>query len=486
MILNTREKLKIVDEESYDYIINAKRFYSQECHRRSCNPLSFYKDKDGNIKDLKGNLDKCEKDKKTCLINKKIMLKKGYITYQDATIIAIQLLTRYPRLSKVLAKKFTYLIIDEAQDTSKEQMEIFELLIKYGLKNILLIGDPDQAIYEWRDADPSIFLNKFNSEEWQGELLNENFRCSQKICNATRFFSTLEESAIAKGDTKDFSFKPLVILYDKNDKESLLNEYLKICTANNIEINNKNVAVLVRGRSGLTGKDYSRIEKLWSSSAINYFANASFEREYGSSHKAMMLIEKGLYRYFLEENDEIDIQELLFKRDISEVDWDYLKKEVYISLPGANLILKEWVQALCEKMNDISSKFKIIPLPNVKLSVKGSDKKYSDFLQQPLRYFFVNMFNEDFLSSTIHSVKGRTFDAVLLRIGTTGKLTSNILNNRDVKDEEIRTAYVAMTRARKVLVVGIPNTIKVKTLKRFPTTEWSIVDIEDLKNEVKK
>jgi ATP-dependent exoDNAse (exonuclease V) beta subunit len=44
---------------------------------------------------------------------------------------------------------------------------------------------------------------------------------------------------------------------------------------------------------------------------------------------------------------------------------------------------------------------------------------------------------------------------------------------RDLSDEEIRTAYVAMTRPRKILIIAIPLGIETDLLRRrFP--EWMV------------
>ena len=54
---------------------------------------------------------------------------------------------------------------------------------------------------------------------------------------------------------------------------------------------------------------------------------------------------------------------------------------------------------------------------------------------------------------------------------------SNMLNTKLIESEEIRTAYVAMTRATEILVVAIPETIKPSSLVRFPSYEWKLIDL---------
>ena len=75
------------------------------------------------------------------------------------------------------------IIVDEAQDTSFEQMEILNLISKAGVKTITLVGDPDQTLYEWRDATPEYFKKIMMDIQWSCKYLTSNFRSSQYICN---------------------------------------------------------------------------------------------------------------------------------------------------------------------------------------------------------------------------------------------------------------------------------------------------------------
>lgn len=65
-----------------------------------------------------------------------------------------------------------HILVDEYQDTSSFQDKILNTIfteLRYGANNvtqqptIFLVGDVKQSIYEWRDADSQLFLNKVNS-----------------------------------------------------------------------------------------------------------------------------------------------------------------------------------------------------------------------------------------------------------------------------------------------------------------------------------
>ena len=49
-------------------------------------------------------------------------------------------------VASAIAERFPVIIIDEAQDTSVNQMAVFDLLSKSGVKSMFLVGDADQSM----------------------------------------------------------------------------------------------------------------------------------------------------------------------------------------------------------------------------------------------------------------------------------------------------------------------------------------------------
>lgn len=471
-----------------DYLVTINNLentrWKQECHNNMCHLLDFYIDENGDVKHIKGERKCSITGKKPCETLKFSLYSKGLATYQDATVIALKILKEYPKIGMLLAKKFPMIIIDEAQDTSKHQMEIIDLISKYGVKDIMLIGDPDQAIYEWRNADPSVFLDKFKNTEWNSKELNDNFRCSQKICNVTKIFSTLNNISKSSSETALSDFQPQVVQYDKDNKQSVIDYFLDLCNKNNIIITPESVAVLVRGKAGLCGKDYSQIQNLWQTQETILFSEACYERDYKSVQKALKLVERGLFIFFIDSesiyNDIYEKQKLI-NNIIPIEEWRKITFEFCRNMPSADIGLKLWKDNLNKLILTISKKYNLQIRDTAEIKIKTRDSNYKDFLQQPIKNFYATSFTNGYLNSTIHAIKGRTFSAVLLLIQSRGKLTSNMINTKPIESEEIRTAYVAMTRAKQILVVAIPNTVKKTSLVRFPNTEWDLIDLKKVK-----
>lgn len=481
LIMKCSEQPSLIKDNSVGITNFVKeKMWKLECHKNNCDPLDFYIDDKEGVVNNRGSINCSIISNKPCENFKKRFYSHGFATYKDIIIIAKMILKMYPHIGTLLAKKFPMIIIDEAQDTSYEQMEIIDLLVKYGVNNIMLIGDPDQAIYEWRDADPSVFLDKFKSNEWQSKELNDNFRCSQKICDATKIFSTLSDISVAQGDTSNSNFMPLLLRYNNSNKIEAINHFLDICRKNDIKISPENVAVLVRGKAGLVGKDYSQINDLWKTQVTKLFSEAAYERDYKSIKRALELVEKGLLQFFITSkthftnNSEVEN----YIRKVMPIDkWRKFVLDFCRSMPNSDIELDIWKKSINQLIIDVSLKYSIQVRSAVEIKTKTRDKVFNDFLNQPVKNFYATSFECDYLNSTIHAVKGRTFEAVLLLIDSRGKLTSNMINNKPIESEEIRTAYVAMTRAKQILVVAIPKSVKLTSLVRFSDKLWNMITL---------
>lgn len=485
LIMKCKDKPKLIQEESLNMDGFMKQKWKRECYSNCCSITNFYIDIDGVMKDTNNKLSQCcVSGKKPCDTLKREMYTKGLGTYMDMTIVALKILKSYPEIGRLLANKFPTLIVDEAQDTSEYQMEIIDLLVSYGVGNIMLIGDPDQAIYEWRDADPSVFIKKYDDKnEWKAKLLNDNFRCSQNICNATKVFSSLDSISRACGETSVCKLKPTIYFYERNNNsKEAIDYFLNKCKENDIQISSENVAVLVRGRSGLVGKDYSMINNLWQSEGASIFSQAAYERDLGNLKRALKLVENGLKYYYIDSSRNfINIDDEKIEKEIGLNVWKKVIFEVCKEMPSSNTELNKWVNLIEEFLEKVSNKYELNIQDDAKIKIKSRDNKLPDFKQQPIKNFYIKSIKtEEYLNSTIHSVKGKTFDAVLLIISSNGKLTANKLNKAEINSEEIRTGYVAMTRARQLLVVAFPNTVKKKSLTRFPEELWDYYEGGDV------
>lgn len=82
-------------------------------------------------------------------------------------------------------KEVDYLLVDEAQDSTKSQFEFFELIKP---NNFMYVGDIKQSIYQWRDASPDYLINLTNNPEVTVYSMRQNFRNTPDILRFAKKF----------------------------------------------------------------------------------------------------------------------------------------------------------------------------------------------------------------------------------------------------------------------------------------------------------
>ena len=99
------------------------------------------------------------------------------LDFDDLLFFTLHLLNNFPEVREAWQRRFQYVMVDEAQDCSRPDWELFTILSgRYG--NLFIVGDADQAIYEWRGAHPEFFV----SYSPQTDLyLKNNFRSLPNI-----------------------------------------------------------------------------------------------------------------------------------------------------------------------------------------------------------------------------------------------------------------------------------------------------------------
>lgn len=126
--------------------------------------------------------------------------------YSDISHFVIQILSENADVAQFYRDKYHEIMIDEYQDTNHLQETMLRLLSKNGdgADNLFMVGDIKQSIYGFRQADPSLFLQKYEAydkdiSENQLIRLKENFRSRGEVLNFTnKIFQHLMNKAIGE------------------------------------------------------------------------------------------------------------------------------------------------------------------------------------------------------------------------------------------------------------------------------------------------
>lgn len=106
------------------------------------------------------------------------------LDFDDLIFKTVELFKKNPEVLDFYQNKFKYIMVDEYQDTNCAQYELVKLLAaKY--KNICVVGDDDQCIYQWRGADIENILS-FEKDYPSAKVikLEQNYRSKGNILDA--------------------------------------------------------------------------------------------------------------------------------------------------------------------------------------------------------------------------------------------------------------------------------------------------------------
>ena len=111
----------------------------------------------------------------------KLLQMANGVDFDDLLLHCVDLLRDNPELREGLDMKYSYMMVDEYQDTNRAQYQLIRLL-NHSVQNLAVTGDPDQSIYGWRGANISNILD-FEKDYPQVEVvrLEANYRSTKSI-----------------------------------------------------------------------------------------------------------------------------------------------------------------------------------------------------------------------------------------------------------------------------------------------------------------
>lgn len=400
--------------------------------------------------------------------NKEKFAKAGFVTYADIEYWTYKLLQKRGDILDIIAARFPYIFIDECQDLSEIQLEIFDLLKQAGV-SIHLVGDLNQAIYEFREVYPEKVHQM--TVKWGLERLEltMNHRSVQQICNVV---GSLNGSVQIQANRSSL-VKPCILwIYDKNKSmDQIQKAFLNLLNQRGID--SENAVVMARGNSlieKLKGQLISREQEIaqktltykiasavayWNAESINeknraiqLFSQAIINLAYNSKAKKSNTLTPSPYdpmewRLLLAAVlDKLIVKSEFIIKDFPEQTWKQWIK----------LVLKQELKEFWENLRETDCTYDEISR-RIKAPPKISDEVITkDFLMEQIKI------KSELSFKTIHSVKGETYKAALLVSSPTknsegGHFTHWLHRNTEAN----RLAYVACSRPKELLVIAIPE-----------------------------
>ena len=184
------------------------------------------------------------------------MLKSEHkVDFEDMLMAAYKLLNGRPDVLKMWQKRYEYVLIDEFQDSCEVQFDIVKMLCA-AHQNIFVVGDDDQSIYGFRGAFPAVMKSfKEFYREAAVYRLNINYRCAGAIVKAAtavinknnqRFFKNLRAYNDMGAQIEVIEFKDI-----KEQQIYIAEAIEKMMSLSHTD--KANIAVLTRTNSGGSG-----------------------------------------------------------------------------------------------------------------------------------------------------------------------------------------------------------------------------------------
>ncbi|WP_058120184.1 UvrD-helicase domain-containing protein [Photobacterium kishitanii] len=394
-----------------------------------------------------------------------ILLKNNQIDFEQILFFSYQLIMQYSSISKILSGLFTYILVDEYQDTKEIQYAIFASILRSGNNNVkaFIVGDPNQAIYTSLggyaiSVDELRVITNLNIVEKE---LSKNYRSSKRIIKHFSHYKVFNSTIVSEGENKDF---PSIVIYDKTtDRQNLsititdvIKYYVEECGLSENEVCIVapwwvHLATLTRGLSSLL-PEYSfngpgmtpfardvdnfwyKLTKIiltepsptlfvrrirWAKDIINDLHSANV----GHQNLTNRSLLREINSIKIDEQDGLTYLRLFFEELFKRIGIDF----------NLNLSLLEHHTAFFE------SSYKLID------KIKKEHATYAGDIDT-----FRNVFKprKGITVSTIHGVKGAEFDAVIAY----GLLDGFVPHFSDSSEENAKKLiYVIGSRARKHL-----------------------------------
>ena len=482
LIIDEDDKKRIIKQILHELNLHEMYKVPQVRHAIS-SAKSFAK----NLRDVSSNLEfgyleVYEKYHQYCMEN-------NAMDFDDLLLYAYELL-KVEEVRNKFHRKYKFIHVDEFQDTSVIQGEILNL-IKSEEAKLFIVGDVDQSIYEWRGATIENIMNiEKRYDNVRVIKLEQNYRSTNNILQAA---NKLIEHNSNRYDKTLFSNKPngeKIKCYRFNDMTSeslhVIREikYLKdfgkplgeIAVLYRYNYQSKKIEEsLVKNNipyqifGGLRFYERMEIKDIlaYLRIIVNNDDNISFSRIINTPRRKIGEVSiKKIHRYA--ELNDISLFEsaiIIGNTEIKRV-LTYLKSVVLDSSDDFIETFDELINAIKyhEYLNKLDESSVVDErkknIDEFKYAIRDAlrdGSNITDYLNELLLFSEKSNDeqNDGVILSTVHGVKGLEYDYVFM-IGLNEEIFPKKLESIQINEmeEERRVCYVAVTRARKKVMIS--------------------------------
>lgn len=413
--------------------------------------------------------------------------RQSLMDYDDQMVYAYTMLKTTPQVLEYFQNMYQYICVDEAQDTSKIQHKIIEILAMKN-KKLFMVGDEDQSIYGFRAAYPEALLS-FESTYPEGEILlmEENFRSDGAIVTAAdRFIQKnklrhKKNMKASRGMAKDIR---LIEVKTRKSQYSYLTKVAESCNVDTAVLYRDNESIIpvvdMLERSGIDYKIKNADLTFFNHKIVTDIKNIIRFAENPKDTEIFMQIYFKIGTY-LSKMGAIEACRISEEKGIPVIDSALRYGRIPKGTEKSLKAMKTHIESILEE-SAYKAVYRIVnfmgysayleraKIKDGKISIlqalAANEKTPEDFLNRLDELAMIiknkkNNYDCKFTLSTIHSSKGLEYDTVYIMDVKDGVFPEKVVANRKkATDEEIKTYeeerrlyYVAVTRAKNQLCI---------------------------------
>ena len=382
----------------------------------------------------------------------------GYVGFEEARLEALGRLNDEklsPRIGGALAARFEEVIVDEAQDCNPGDLMIISWLRSTGIP-VKVVCDPDQAIYGFRGGVTdhlATFAETFSAHERLE--LSGNFRSSPNICKAIVQFRPLDgrgEHDRPLGQCAEDVNPIYVLKYHGSSVPKTIGE--KLCEIlSDLDLEASDCPVVAATKASAAAAIGQRLARRTQERA-GRLAEAVTSLHFPSDFNDLRAVLERAHELFLDLEGDLrgmSYHQYLSDGEVQTITWRPQVIKILRELrfdPTRHKDARAWHS----DAKDVLERSLTLPdEPSISQLLRWSSAIEGALVAAP---------KNTVVARTIHSVKGMEFPAIC--VVTTTSTLGRILDflergTRPEVAEEARKLYVAMSRARRLLVVASPQ-----------------------------
>lgn len=408
------------------------------------------------------------------------------VDFDDLLLLPVNLFKERKDILEYYQDKYRYILIDEYQDTNPVQYKL-SVMLSNKYKNIFVVGDMNQSIYAFRQAD---FRNISNFEkDFKGAKvikLEHNYRSTNNILSAANEVikhNTERKDLKLFSDNGDGVKIKYMRAYDEKHEIALVIDEIKHLLSEGYK--NEDIAILYR-----TNAQSRAIEDVFLSKGIPYKVFGSYyfynrkeikdlisylrliynphdeislrrvinTPKRGIGESAIAAIEERAKQQNISMFDALETRKELEFKEIIE---DLIKRSESLSLTELidEVLERSGMKKELESSKALEDEIRLENLMEVKSITASFEERtgsanLGDFLEEVSLIADISNHTEDgdvVTLMTLHSAKGLEFPVVFLVGMEEGLFPHNMSLMENNLEEERRLCYVGITRAKERL-----------------------------------